>query len=124
MHKRIYWLFFLVCLAYPAFAAEDGQAVKNDGTSGYQLPEVVVTESKTAQKQETVTQKIDVIYADEFDHRLLRIGISRNYSKTLQGSSLIPSHEMTPIGVPSADWGRNTIYISWTDSLSTRSPQY
>ena len=88
-----------MCLAYPAFAAEDGQAVKNDGTSGYQLPEVVVTESKTAQKQETVTQKIDVIYADEFDQQ---IAPDRNLSELLKNTS---GQFVNPLSRNDANWG-------------------
>lgn len=65
--------------------AEEERPVKaGKAGSTYKLPECVVTDCKIIQPQDTVTQKIDVIYADEIE---LQPTYNRNISELLKYKS-------------------------------------
>ncbi len=67
--------------------------------AGIQIPEVIVTDTKIAQTEETVTQNIEVIYAEDFDRLTTS---NRNLSELFQYSS---GQFVNPLSRNDANWG-------------------
>lgn len=94
--KRVILSAALAALATtPAMAAE---TPKEDAKS-FTLPELVVTDTKVAQPQSRVTQKVDVFYADEFDNLTSN---NRNISELMKYSA---GQFVNPLSRNDANWG-------------------
>ncbi|HET6488618.1 MAG TPA: Plug domain-containing protein, partial [Syntrophales bacterium] len=98
--RRVLVLMLLLIVSVPqVMAQEKGPAGSTEVKSSYQMPTVVVTDTKMSQPQERVTQKIDVVPAEEFDKLPYN---NRNLSELLQYQ---PGLFITPLSRNDANWG-------------------
>ena len=80
--RNVLVLMLLLVVAVPhVMAQEKGSTAPREGKGPYQMPTVVVTDTKISQPQEQVTQKIEVIPSEDFDKLPYN---NRNLSELLQ----------------------------------------
>ncbi len=94
MKKVLLSIVITIMAASPAMAEEGKKEVKP-----YFLPEVVVTDTKIAQPQSQVTQKVETFYSDEFDNQT---NYNRNISELLKYSA---GQFVNPLSRNDANWG-------------------
>ncbi len=94
MKKEILSIVTAIMAASPAMAEEGKKDVKP-----YALPEVIVTDTKIAQPQSQVTQKVETFYSDEFDNQT---NYNRNISELLKYSA---GQFVNPLSRNDANWG-------------------
>jgi iron complex outermembrane recepter protein len=98
--RRVLVLMLLLVVAVPhVMAQEKGPAAPAKAKTSYQMPTVVVTDTKISQPQERVTQKIEVIPSEDFDKLPNN---NRNLSELLQYQ---PGLFVTPLSRNDANWG-------------------
>jgi iron complex outermembrane recepter protein len=86
----------LTTLALTSAVAASGA---QEGEKPYSIPEMIVTDTKIAQPQSQVTQKVETFYAEDFDHQTT---YNRNISELLKYSS---GQFVNPLSRNDANWG-------------------
>ncbi len=94
MKKVLLSIVTAIMAAAQAMAEEGDKEVKP-----YFLPEVIVTDTKIAQPQSEVTQKVETFYSDEFDNQT---NYNRNISELLKYSA---GQFVNPLSRNDANWG-------------------
>ena len=89
----------LICLALPLWAQDNAQPVNNTDPDEKKDAVIIVTETKLAQPQTSVTQKVDVIYEDDFAKQT---NPNRNLSELLKNTS---GQFVNPLSRNDANWG-------------------
>jgi iron complex outermembrane recepter protein len=99
--KRILFLCLplFIWIINPAVAEEKGEAADKESRSAYQLPEVIVTDTKISQSREKVTQKVEVLYADDLNQQTI---YNRNITDLLKYQ---PGLFVNTLSRNDANWG-------------------